>query len=196
MSMNITQGIDGPVTESAVSAVSWPAIFAGGMIAIAVSLIMLSLGAGLGFATASPWPHGGFDPGAFTIATGVWLIVTQWVSASVGGYLTGRLRTKWTGVHSHEVFFRDTAHGFLAWALGTVIVAALAAMAASASANSAMHAAAAAAYDSGLSQRDAEDTARHGAAAFAIFTALSMLVGAFVGCVAAALGGQQRDEHL
>jgi hypothetical protein len=195
MSLNITDGLDAPTTESAVSAVSWPAIFAGGMIAIAVSLIMLSLGAGLGFATAAPWPRGG-DAGTFTIATGVWLIVTQWVSAGVGGYLTGRLRTKWAGVHTHEVFFRDTAHGFLAWALGTVIVAALAAMAASASANSAMHAAAAAAYDSGLSQRDAEDAARHGAAAFAIFTALSMLVGAFVGCVAAALGGQQRDEHL
>ncbi len=116
------------------------------------------------------------------------------MSASVGGYLTGRLRTKWTGVHSHEVFFRDTAHGFLAWALATVAVALLAALAASAAATSAMHAAAAA-YDAGLPVQDAEDAARHGVAAFAFFTALSMLVGAFVGCVAAALGGQQRDDH-
>ena len=196
MSMNVTDALGGTMTESVASAVSWPAIFAGGMIAIAVSLVMLTLGSGLGFAAAAPWPHGGFGGGTFTAATGVWLIVTQWVSASVGGYLTGRLRTKWTGVHTHEVFFRDTAHGFLAWALATVAVAALAAVAASASATSAMHAAAAAAYDSGLSEQDAETAARHGAAAFAIFTALSMLVGGFVGCVAAALGGQQRDNHL
>jgi hypothetical protein len=38
---------------------------------------------------------------------------------SPGGY------TKWVGVHSDEVAFRDTAHGFLAWAFATVIGAAL-----------------------------------------------------------------------
>jgi hypothetical protein len=43
----------------------------------------------------------------------------------VGGYMTGRLRTKWVGTHTHEVFFRDTAHGFVTWALATVIGAGL-----------------------------------------------------------------------
>ncbi len=26
--------------------------------------------------------------------------------------MTGRLRTRWVGIHTDEVFFRDTAHGF------------------------------------------------------------------------------------
>src|SRR5581483_8597924 len=47
---------------------------------------------------------------------------TQWIASGIGGYLAGRLRTKWTGLHTDEVFFRDTAHGFLAWALGTVMM--------------------------------------------------------------------------
>ena len=42
----------------------------------------------------------------------------------MGGYLAGRLRTKWVDVHTDEVYFRDTAHGFLAWAVGLVITAA------------------------------------------------------------------------
>lgn len=29
---------------------------------------------------------------------------------------SGRLRTKRVGLHTDEVFFRDTAHGFLSWA--------------------------------------------------------------------------------
>jgi hypothetical protein len=40
----------------------------------------------------------------------------QWLSSGLGGYLTGRLRTKWVGIHTDETFFRDTAHGFMAWA--------------------------------------------------------------------------------
>jgi hypothetical protein len=39
------------------------------------------------------------------------------------------------------------------------------------------------------------DAARKAAAEFAIFTALAMLIGAFVASAAAALGGGLRDEH-
>ena len=53
------------------------------------------------------------------------------VASTIGGYLAGRLRTKWVGVHTHEVFFRDTAHGFLAWALAAFLSAAFLASAAS-----------------------------------------------------------------
>jgi hypothetical protein len=60
------------------------------------------------------------------VGTAIWLIVVQWLSSGTGGYLTGRLRTKWVGVHTHEVFFRDTAHGFLAWAVASVVVVGLA----------------------------------------------------------------------
>ena len=45
------------------------------------------------------------------------------MSSGIGGYLAGRMRTKITGLHTNEVFFRDTAHGFLAWAFATLISA-------------------------------------------------------------------------
>ena len=38
-----------------VSAVSWPAIIAGGFVAAAFTLLLLALGAGLGFSVVSPW---------------------------------------------------------------------------------------------------------------------------------------------
>jgi hypothetical protein len=111
-----------PAIETAdVSAVSWAAVFAGALGAVAASVILLELGLGLGFASTSAWPNSGASLAALGVMGGVWLILAQWISAGVGGYLAGRLRTKWTGVHTDEVFFRDTAHGFLAWALGTVI---------------------------------------------------------------------------
>jgi hypothetical protein len=64
------------------------------------------------------------------MATVLWLIVMQIISSSMGGYLAGRLRTKWANIHTDEVYFRDTAHGFLAWAVALVITAAFLASAA------------------------------------------------------------------
>jgi hypothetical protein len=48
----------------------------------------------------------------------------QVISSSMGGYLAGRLRTKWANIHTDEVYFRDTAHGFLAWSVALVVTAA------------------------------------------------------------------------
>jgi hypothetical protein len=106
---------------SDVSAVSWAAVFAGALGAVAASVILVELGLGLGLASTSAWTNSGASLATLGVMGGIWLILAQWISAGVGGYLAGRLRTKWTGVHTDEVFFRDTAHGFLAWALGTVI---------------------------------------------------------------------------
>ncbi len=117
--------------ESPVSAISWAAIIAGAFAIAAISLILLALGAGFGFAAISPWSNSGASATTFGVAAAVWLIVVQWLSAAFGGYLTGRLRTKWVSVHSDEVYFRDTAHGFLAWAVATVITAAVLASAVS-----------------------------------------------------------------
>jgi hypothetical protein len=200
MTLEIPPDARGTALEAPVSAVSWSAILAGSAIAIAVSLILIALGSGLGAAAASPWPNTGPGATTFTVATGLWLIITQWLSAGAGGYLTGRLRTKWAGTHTHEVFFRDTAHGFITWAVATVIIAGLAAAIASSAAQTAVHtaisvASAAGAADTADSARQAANAARKAASAFSIFTALSMLVGAFIASVAAALGGQQRDEH-
>lgn len=111
--------------ESPVSAASWPAIFAGAVTAIAATLILVALGTGFGLASISPWPHSGASGATFTVLTAVWLIIVQWLSAALGGYITGRLRTKWVNTHTDEVFFRDTAHGFVTWALATVVGAAV-----------------------------------------------------------------------
>ena len=268
-------------------AASWGAILAGAAVAVSLSLILLTLGAGLGFASISPWSDHGLSAGAFTVASTIWLIVTQWLSAAMGGYIAGRLRHRWLATHTHEVFFRDTAHGFVTWAVATVIGAIVLAAAASsvvgaglrtaatvasgaaqAAANSAQIGATMNSYDvdmlfrsphpdanssttdaraettrilakglttgdvpatdrsyvaelvaarTRISQPDAQkrvddviaqlkvaetkareaaDSARKAAAETSIFTALSMLIGAFIACAAAALGGHRRDEHL
>jgi hypothetical protein len=107
------------------SAASWPAILAGAFVAIATSLVLFALGSGFGLALVSPWPGRGVSATGFTVNAAIWLIVTQWVSAALGGYIAGRLRTKWVGTHTHEVFFRDTAHGLITWSVATVVVALL-----------------------------------------------------------------------
>ena len=117
--------------ESPISAISWAAIIGGAFATAALSLILLALGSGFGLASVSPWPHSGASVATFTAMTAIWLIIVQWLSSGLGGYLTGRLRTKWVGVHTHEVFFRDTANGFLAWAVAAVIGAAVLASAVS-----------------------------------------------------------------
>src|SRR6266481_2836472 len=128
------------VVESAVSAVSWPAIIAGAFAIAATALILLALGSGLGLSSVSPWYNSGSSATTFGVWAAVWLIVVQWLSAALGGYLTGRLRTKWVGVHTDEVYFRDTAHGFLAWAVAAVIMAAALSSAASSAVGNAVRA--------------------------------------------------------
>jgi hypothetical protein len=281
--------------ESAVSAVSWPAIFAGAFVAAAASLVLAALGSGFGLASVSPWPGSGVSATTFTVMTAIWLIVVQWLASGLGGYVAGRLRTKWVNTHTHEVFFRDTAHGFITWAVATILVVAVltsaaasavsgGARAAATVASGASQGAAAAAVQSGSTSasagsstiapynidmlfrsqrsdssastadaraeaarilangiasgevpnadrtylaesvaartgipvedaqkrvdtaiaqakaaeakaRQAADTARKAASEASIYTALSMLVGAFIACIAAALGGQRRDLH-
>lgn len=107
------------------SAVSWGAIFAGAVAAASLSLILLMLGAGLGLTSVSPWENRGLEAGTVGIAAIAWLTFTQIVASGMGGYLSGRLRTKWVDVHTDEVYFRDTAHGFLAWAVAALISAVL-----------------------------------------------------------------------
>ncbi len=121
----------GETCDATNSAVAWPSIIAGALTAATVSLILLLLGSGLGFASVSPWVNSGVTLTTFTVTAAIWLIAMQWISSGIGGYLTGRLRSKWASVYRDEVFFRDTAHGFLAWALATLITAVLLASAAS-----------------------------------------------------------------
>jgi hypothetical protein len=116
--------------ESDASGVSWAAIIGGAVVTAALSLILLSLGAGLGFSAVSPWSGVGASSTVIGTAAILWLILMQVISGGLGGYLAGRLRTKWAGIHNDEVYFRDTAHGFLAWGLALVVTAAFLASAA------------------------------------------------------------------
>lgn len=110
--------------EAHSSGVSWAAVIGGAFVAAALSLILLALGAGLGLSSVSPWSNVGASVSTISTAAIVWLILMQVMSSSMGGYLAGRLRTKWANIHTDEVYFRDTAHGFLAWAVALVVTAA------------------------------------------------------------------------
>ena len=265
--------------EAKTSAVSWAAILAGAVVAAATSLILVLLAAGMGLASVSPWSGSGTSGTPILVMTAIALLIIQWLSAGVGGYVTGRLRTKWVGTHTHEVFFRDTAHGFIAWAVATLLVTStlasgassllgagarasgvavgtLAANAASAGAinnirpydldvlfrtsagmeakpgatgareetghiltrglvtgdvpaadrtylaqliaaqTGASEADAQRRVDDGITQmKAAADAARRSSEMTTILTALAMVVGAFIACVSAALGGRVRDMH-
>ena len=178
----------GTQIEPGSSAVAWPAIWAGSVAAIALSLILLMLGAGFGLAAVSPWPGVGPKPTTFTIAAGIWIIILQWLSSALGGYIAGRMRTRWQGLHTNEVFFRDTAHGLLTWATATIIITFVAVLSGSLTSYVSEP------INASLT-RDAVEAARKVAASFAIFSAISMFIGAFIACVSAAIGGQLRDKH-
>jgi hypothetical protein len=175
--------------ESSASAVEWAAIAGGALAAIGISIILFTLASGAGLAAVRPWAFSNPSPTTFGVATAIGLIVTQWVASALGGYLTGRLRIKWVGIRTDEIFFRDTAHGFLAWALATVLMVVL---------FSVLGSATVAATSGGAEvtvMAEAAEQARKAAASFSLFTSLSFLVGAFIASVAGALGGFHRDEE-
>jgi hypothetical protein len=107
--------------EAAGAGVSWPAVFAGAFTMGALILILGVLGAGIGFSSVSPWGNDPAQTSRLSAGAIIWLILVQLVASSIGGYLAGRLRTKWVSLHTHEIYFRDTAHGFIAWAVALVI---------------------------------------------------------------------------
>src|SRR5450759_3906083 len=116
--------------EAYSSGVSWAAVIAGAFVAAALSLILLALGTGIGLSSVSPWSNVGASASTINKAAILWLIIIQIIASAMGGYLAGRLRTKWATIHTDEVYFRDTAHGFLVWAVGLVITASFLASAA------------------------------------------------------------------
>lgn len=118
--------------EAAASAVSWAAVAGGAFVTAALSLSLLALGAGAGLSSLSPWSASGASPATVGVGALLWLAVVELISCAIGGYIAGRLRTKWVNVHSDDVYFRDTAHGFLVWAVSFVLTAAFLTTAASA----------------------------------------------------------------
>ena len=113
------------LNEPSISGVSWAAVAAGAIVSCALTFVLIAFGLGLGLSVVSPWSGAGVSATTFKIGTGLYLVVIAMLSSSIGGYLAGRLRTRWVGVHSDEVYFRDTAHGFIAWAFASVLGAIL-----------------------------------------------------------------------
>jgi hypothetical protein len=184
----IEEVIVGGASSSGGHATDWGAIIGGALGAIAISIILFTAGSGFGLSTVEPWSFANQAPETFAIGAAIWLIIMQWLSAAFGGYLAGRLRANWIGARTDEVLFRDTAHGLLAWALATVIVAALFTL-------GTLGTSAAIGATEGASAAAAELTeeARKAAANFSIVTAVSLLIGAFIGAAAGGLGGYDRD---
>lgn len=119
----VQSGID--TGEPSVAGISWPAVAAGAVVSCALTVVLIAFGLGLGLSVVSPWAGAGVSATTFKIGTGLYLIVIAMLSSSIGGYIAGRLRTRWIGVHSDEVYFRDTAHGLVAWAFASVLGAVL-----------------------------------------------------------------------
>jgi hypothetical protein len=113
------------VVEGTVRAVSWGAVIGGAFVIAGLSLILLALGAGFGLSTVSPWPGAGASLTTFTVTMAVWLVIVQWLSSALGGYVAGRLGAAVARIHVDEAYFRDTAHGLLAWAVAAVVSAGL-----------------------------------------------------------------------
>ena len=245
---------DGPNLESAGAGIHWGAVLGGAAAAAAISLVLIPLGTALGFSSFS----------VFTAGWAIWLVVMQWASSFLGGYIAGRLRVRWADLHSDEVFFRDTAHGFLAWAVATLFTFALIAITTLGAGNAAHQdsgpdvdyyasslyrgatastaditpeTASILAEDSatgdfpaddraylahqvaaraGVSETEAEarvnatiaridadrqkveqaaETARKTVVGFSITLFISLLVGAFIASVSAAIGGRLRDQY-
>lgn len=126
-SASVVETFPGPFpmkNEASSSSVSWAAISSGAFVTAALFLALLALGAGAGLSSLSPWANSGASPDTVRMGAILWLMFAEILSCAVGGYVAGRLRTKWVDVHSDEVYFRDTAHGFLLWAVALVVTAA------------------------------------------------------------------------
>ena len=111
------------VSQAEQSTVSWGAVIGGACRGRGIVAVPFALGVGLGLSSISPWSDQGVSATTFKVGTGVYLVAVAMLASTVGGYLAGRLRHSWAGVHNDEIYFRDTAHGLLAWALATVLSA-------------------------------------------------------------------------
>lgn len=210
--------------ESSRSAVSWGAIFAGALTAWAVTLIIIVIGTALGFSAISPYGNPNISAAGFQLATGVFTVVAALIASGLGGYITGRLRTRWVDVHTDEVYFRDTAHGLLSWALAAFFGATLIALSATAvatgtAANPANGAtmtmgqpktaytslatpaapnamiSATSGQTAGMNAND-EEAARKAAVRVSLWLAVSLLAGAFSASWMATCGGRLRDRAV
>lgn len=191
--LNLEIDLPPAMAERPPSAISWSAIWAGAVVAVAASLLLTLAAAGVGYDVGLPGLATRSSLKAFAPEVGAGAILIQVLSAALGGYVAGRTRTIWTGLHDDESHFRDTAHGLIAWAVATVAGLLLAALVLAPYAEALSVAAAQAPPPSAVdAQRAANITAQA-----SLFVAVGMLLSAFVSAVAARIGGLRHEEmHL
>jgi hypothetical protein len=123
------------------SYIDWPAIIAGTLIAVAISLLLLGFGTALGLSVVSPWPGQGAGASSVGWSAAIWFALVQLFSYSVGAYISARMRPRAGDAVKGEVEFRDATNGLVVWALGLTLSAMLAASAVGAAAQTATRAA-------------------------------------------------------
>jgi hypothetical protein len=104
------------------SFVEWGAVFAGAVLAAALSFVLLTFGTAIGLSAASPWPNSGLSAGVIASLAVFWAIAQQIGSLMAGGYVAGRMRSRWREP-GHEAEFRDGLHGGLVWAVAVLLSA-------------------------------------------------------------------------
>jgi hypothetical protein len=180
-----SHGLSNAAAPGANSAVSWAAILAGAVASAALSLILLVLGIGLGLSVVSPWTASVPSEAAMSWGTIAWICFTAFAASGLGGYIAGRLRVRWPSAQLDEVYFRDTAHGFLAWAVATLLTAGVLTSVIGSVLGSPDPVAA--------EITQITDEARRNAAKASLWIFVSLLIGAFSASWLATWGGRQRD---
>jgi len=168
-------------TQGARAAFTWSVVIAGALAAWAVAFIFISLGAGIGLAVTAPYS----TPSAtsMTIVGAIWLILSETMAFTVGGYLAARLRIR-DHIPGPETKFRDAAHGFMAWAVGVGLMIAVL-----------LATAALSAHTGANPSQAVSDEARKAAAYLSFWSFLALLFGAVAATLAGILGGELRDEQ-
>ena len=126
----VTEGPDDRLidTDTAIVAptyLHWSPIFAGAIVAAAVSFVLISFGSGIGLAVASPSSTWRDTSSVLAVVAGLWLLLTSLASFGLGGYLAGHLRELWSAAPPDDVEFRDGIHGLLVWGLAILMGALL-----------------------------------------------------------------------
>jgi hypothetical protein len=112
-----------PITEGAFSYIHWGAIIVGALAAAALAFVMHSFAVAIGLSVSSTAPTWRDASLALVALSGLYLVLAALISYGVGGYVTGRLRTRLTGGTPDENEFRDGMHGAATWALATLLTA-------------------------------------------------------------------------
>ena len=126
MSVSTTAGLPGTQTydrptagEDAhtilINRVSWGAIFAGVVVGLVVQVLLTMLGVGIGVATLDPGAGDNPAVSTFSIATGVWYVLSGIIAAFAGGYIASRMSGK-------TVATTGALHGLTSWAFTTLLV--------------------------------------------------------------------------